>query len=149
MDDREQIRQRFNRDFASWEIVLPVDAMSPGVIWFIVQRGWTIWTRFDIGAEDGREYLDYYAMHRMTDDFHVRLYADGKVEHLPAMGGSYAIPQGATAAEEKEVRDRYLARNKEVERMLEEKGFVMTDQAHGSAILNRYLQTQPETESQR
>ena len=78
-----------------------------------------------------------------------RAAADGKVEHLPAMGGSYAIPQGATAAEEKEVRDRYLARNKEVERMLEEKGFVMTDQAHGSAILNRYLQTQPETESQR
>ena len=33
--------------------------------------------------------------------------------------------------------------------MLEEKGFVMTDQAYGSAILNRYLQTQPETESQR
>ena len=59
MDDRERLRQRFNRDFASWEIVLPVDAMSPGVVWFIVQRGWTIWTRFDIGAEDGREFLDY------------------------------------------------------------------------------------------
>ena len=22
-------------------------------VWLIVQRGWTIWTRFDIGAEDG------------------------------------------------------------------------------------------------
>ena len=39
MDDREQIRQRFNRGFASWEIVLPVDAMSPGVVWFIVSAG--------------------------------------------------------------------------------------------------------------
>ena len=39
MDDRERIRQRFNCDLASWEIVLPVDAMSPGVVWFIVQRG--------------------------------------------------------------------------------------------------------------
>ena len=88
MDDRERIRQRFNRGFASWEIVLPVDAMSPGVVWFIVQRGWTIWTRFDIGAEDGREYLDYYAMHRMTGESHVRLHADGEREYLPAMGGA-------------------------------------------------------------
>ena len=86
-------------------------------------------------------------MHRMTGESHVRLHADGEREYLPAMGGSYAIPQGATAAEEKEARDRYLARNKEVERMLEEKGFVMTDQAHGSALLNRYLQTHPDTES--
>ena len=85
----------------------------------------------------------------MTDDTHVRLYADGREEHLPAIGGSHAIPQGATAAEKKEVRDRYFARNIEVERMLEEKGFVMTKQALGSAILNRYLQTHPDTESQR
>lgn len=85
----------------------------------------------------------------MTNHRHVRLHADRDREHLPAIGGSYAIPHGATAAEEKEARDRYLARNKQVERMLEEKGFVVTDQAHGSAILNRYLQTHPVPESQR
>ena len=88
MDDREQLRQRFNRVFAHWRIELPGDAMSPGVVWLIVQRGWTIWTRFDIGAEDGRERLDYYAMHRMTNDRHVRLYADGVEEGLQAMAES-------------------------------------------------------------
>ena len=42
MDDREKLHERFNRGFARWEIELPVDAMSPGVMWLIVQRGWTI-----------------------------------------------------------------------------------------------------------
>ena len=44
MDDREKLRQRFNREFANWAIELPVDAMSPSKVWLIVQRGWTIWT---------------------------------------------------------------------------------------------------------
>ena len=144
MSDREQLRQRFNRAFAEWEIELPVDAMSPGVVWLIVQRGWTIWTRFDIGDEDNQERLDYYAMHRMTNDRHVRLYADGKEEHLPAMAWSYATPKGATDAEQEEARDENFVHNQAVEKLLEEKGFVMTDQAHPSARLNRYLQTQPD-----
>ena len=36
MDDREQLRQRFNREFAHFEIELPVDATSPGKVWLIV-----------------------------------------------------------------------------------------------------------------
>lgn len=109
MNDREELRQRFNCAFAHLEIELPVDAMSPGVVWVIVQRGWTIWTRFDIGADDGREHLDYYAMHRMTNDRHVRLYADGDEEGLPAMAEGYVIPQGATETEREEVRRKYFA----------------------------------------
>ena len=104
MDDRELLRQRFNCTFAHWEIELPVVAVSPGRVWFIVQRGWTIWTRFDISAEDGRECLDYYAMHRMTGDRHVRLYANGEEEDLPAMAGSYGYSEGATEAEKEAAR---------------------------------------------
>ncbi len=146
MGDREQLRQRFNRAFADWGIELPFEALSPGIVWLVVQRGWTIWTRFDIGGEDGRERLDYYAAHRMTNDRHVRMYADGEQEYLPAMMDHYVVPQGATAAEENEARDEYLAHNQTIEKLLEEKGFVMTDQAHPSAQLNRYLQTHPDAE---
>ena len=146
MDDREQLRQRFDRNFAHWGIELPVDAMSPGKVWLIVQRGWTIWTRFEINAEDGREHLDYYAMHRMTDDRHGRLYADGEKEDLPAMAGSYATSPDATKAEQEAVRAKFFADNQAVEKLLEEKGFVMTDQAHGSAQINRFFQTRPDAE---
>ena len=146
MDDRERLRQRFNRAFAIWEIDLPVDAMSPGRVWLIVQRGWTIWTRFDTGAEDDREYLDYYAMHRMTDDRHVRLYADGEEEDLPAMAGSFGYPNDATRAEREAARAKCLATNRAVEKLLEAKGFVMTGQAHPSAQVNRYFQTRADSE---
>ena len=129
-----------------WGIELPVDAMSPGKVWLIVQRGWTIWTRFDINAEDGREHLDYYAMHRMIDDRHGRLYADGEKEDLPAMAGSYATSPDATKAEQEAVRAKFFADNQAVEKLLEEKGFVMTDQAHGSAQINRFFQTRPDAE---
>ena len=149
MDDREKLRQRFNRIFACWKIELPVDAMSLGVIWHIVQEGWTIWMRFDISADDGRERLDYYAMHRMTNDRHVRLYADGKEEGLPAMAEGYVIPQGATETEWQEARDKHFAYNQTMEKLLDEKGFVMTDQAHGSARINRYLQTNPDAKGLR
>ena len=144
MDDREQLRQHFNRAFAHWEIKLPDEAMSPGVVWIMVQRGWTIWTRFDVDTEDGREHLDYYAMHRMTDDRHVRLYANGKEESLPTIVSGYSYSQDATEAEKEAARDKHFAHNQAVEKLLEEKGFVMTDQAHASARMNRHLQTHPD-----
>ena len=144
MDDREQIRQRFNRAFAHWEIKLPDEAMSLGVVWIIVQRGWTIWTRFDVDAEGGREHLDYYAMHRMTNDRHERLYADGEEEGLPTIAPYYSYSGDATEAEKEAARDKHFAHNQEVEKLLEEKGFVMTDQAHVSARISRYLQTHPD-----
>ena len=137
MDNREQLRQRFNCAFADWGIELPADAVSLGLVCLIVQRGWTIWTRFDIATEDDRECLDYYAMHRMTNDRHGRLYADGEGEYLPAMEAHYI--QGATVEEEKAARHKFFAYNQAVDKLLEEKGFVMTDQAHTRARISRYL----------
>ena len=118
--------------------------MSPGKVWPIVQRGWTIWTRFDVHAEDGREHLDCYSMHRMTNDRHVRWYADGETENLPAMAQGYSYPKDATEAEIEAAQERLFAHNRAVEKLLEEKGFVMTDEAHPSAQVNRYLQTRPD-----
>ena len=82
----------------------------------------------------------------MTGDRHVRMYADGEEESLPAIAECYVTPRGATAAEAKEVRDEFHAYNQAVEKLLEAKGFVMTDHAHPSASLNRYLQTHSEDE---
>lgn len=143
MENREKLRHRFNRSFAHWNIELPVGAMSPGKVWLIVQRGWTIWTRFDVDAEDGRRHLDCYSTHRMTSDGHVRLYVDGETEHLPAMAQSFSYPKDATEAEIEAAQERFFAHNQAVEKLLEEKGFVMTDRTHPSAQVNRHLQTHP------
>ena len=63
-------------------------------------------------------------MHRMTNDGHVWMYADGEDEALLAMAEFCVIPRGATLADEKEVQDNYFAHNQAVEKLLEEKGFV-------------------------
>ena len=39
----------------------------------------------------------------------------------------------------------FIAHNQAVEKLLVEKGFVMTDQAYPSARLSCYLQTHPDT----
>ena len=60
------------------------------------------------------------------------------------MAEGYVIPQGATKTEREEARRKYFAHNQAVKKLLDEKGFVMTDQAHPSAQINRYLQTHPD-----
>ena len=145
MSDWEQIRQRFNRRFAPCGIEeLPIDALPSGKVRLIVQKGWTIWLRFYTNTDDGRNHLDYYAAHRLSDDIHCRMYADGEEESLPAIVCMYAIPKNATEEDVKEARAQHFSRNQEIEKLLEEKGFVMTDQAHSRAILERYMSTHPE-----
>lgn len=69
----------------------------------------------------------------MTSDSHVRMYTDGEQESLPTISGFCVLPQGATTAEKEEARDKHLAHNQVVETLLENKGFVVTDQAYSSA----------------
>ncbi len=76
----------FRKQFSHWGISLPEqDAQnrSPGVIH---QAGWTI--RYHFGVEDGRQYLEYFAGHRMTNDRLVRICEDGSSETLDACQGS-------------------------------------------------------------
>ena len=121
MDVREKLRQRFNSAFEHWEIELPIDALEPGVVWLIRHRKWTIWTRYDV-EEDGREYLDYYADNPMTNDRHLRMYVDGDDEGLPTM--DLLVSRDTTEAE-------IAARRQYAAKLLEEKGFVMTDETRG------------------
>ena len=85
-------------------------------------------------------------MHRMTSDSHITWYADGEAEHLPAVAGSYGYREDDTEAEKEAARARILADNQAVEKLLEEKAFVMTDQAHPSAQVSRYFRTCPDAD---
>ena len=141
----ERIETRFNETFAHWSIRLPPENLRERQRGKINEEGWTIWFLF--GEDDEGEYLDYYAMHRMTNDDHVRLHADGRVtglEALPAMGYVVSSPgDGPGDAERREAE--YWAECERISRMLDEKGFSLTGDEHPINLLNRELLRSRET----
>ena len=134
----EEIEKAFNQEFANFDIRLPTGAIAARQGGRIVREGWTIWYLF--GSDGEAEYLDYYASHRMTNDRHVRLYADGRHELLETMQEFYKVdpedPQKTAQAEAD-----LIAHNKAVRRMLDEKGFGLKGDEHGSVLVNHWLLT--------
>ncbi len=130
-----RIEREFNRDFANWDICLPSGATASREAGRIVKNGWTVWYAF--GSDEGIEYLDYYASHRMTNDRHVRLYADGRTEGLEAISEFHVVPEDPNEAAQAQAD--FYARNREVRRMLDEKGFTLEGVVHPSVAINHYL----------
>lgn len=129
------IESIFNETFSHWEIRLPREAVEQHARGRIIQAGWAIW--YLLGSDEKGEYLDYYASHRMTGDRHVRIYADGTCEDLPA------IAAGRRRSDDPEEDARldadYYAKNQEVSEMLERKGFGLKGNEPGGVQINRYL----------
>ena len=142
MGDLGMIEEIFNQEFFSWGIRLPPDDITSRRRGRISERGWTIWYLF--GSDGDKEYLDYYAMHRMTNDRHVRIYSDGTLEGLETISEFHVTSDDPE--EEARLKAEFYARNKAVARMLEDKGFSFRGDEHGSARVNRYLLTTPEEE---
>ena len=130
-----KIETQFNRTFAKWEIGLPAEALHRRERGKIVQAGWAIWYLF--GADEHGEYLDYYASHRMTDDRHVRIYSDGRVESLPAIETFVMTSSDPEEAARLEAKER--ARNQEISELLAEKGFGFEGDEPGGVQMNRSL----------
>ncbi len=139
---REQLREQFNQRFERWEIALPPEALESDQASFLRHQGWNIWVR--AGEEDGRQYLDYYASHRMSGDSHIRLFADGERESLPTIQTFYVLPKDGDPEKKHQARDELYAHNREVQRLLEEKGFGSTDHADVITRANRFLLTNPD-----
>ena len=133
----DRIESAFNRSFAHWNICLPLEAIASRQAGRIVESGWTIWYSF--GSEEGVEYLDYYASHRMTNDRHVRLYADGRMEGLEAVIDMRVVPEDPEEAAQAQAD--FFARNREVRRMLDEKGFTLDGVVHPSVAIRHYFLT--------
>ncbi len=133
----DRIKSAFNKSFARWDICLPPEAIASRKAGRIVKSGWTIW--FTFGSEEGAEYLDYYASHRMTNDGHVRLYADGRRKGLKAIEELYVVPEDPAEAAQSQAE--FHARNREVRRMLDEKGFTLEGVVHPSVAIRHYFLT--------
>jgi hypothetical protein len=73
----------------------------------------------------------------MTNDRHVRIYADGVRERLPTIQEFRLCSRDPD--EDARLEREYFARNQEVARMLEEKGFGLTGNEPGGVQINRHL----------
>ena len=129
------IESKFNDSFSHWEIRLPPDALTQRKRGKIVKAGWAIWYLF--GADERGDYLDYYASHRMTDDWHVRIYADGLCEDLPTIRGFRLCSENPE--EDTRLEAEYYAENQKVSRMLDEKGFGLKGDEPGGVQINQFL----------
>lgn len=128
---RSAISRVFAAYFANWDIELPPGAetaMGPGLI---RKAGWSIRYRFDV--EDAK-YLEFYAIHRMTDDRRLRIYASGRTEHLNTIQ-QMLIWDPKVGSSEAEAKHRYDERNRRVAFELRSLGLYPDDD------INTYLRT--------
>jgi len=90
-----------------------------------------------LGEDERGGNLDYYASHRMTDDRHVRLREGSPAEHLPTVR-TFRIGS-KDPEEDARLKTEYLEHNRQVGRMLMEKGFGVAGDEPLSARVNRHL----------
>ncbi len=128
-----RIESQFKQSFLPWGIELPREAVEAGQRGIIVEAGWTIWYLF--GSDDSGEYLDYYSSHRMTNDSHVRIYEDGRVEGLESLWEMRETSEDPD--EDARLENEFWEHNERVAKLLEAKGFGLTGDEHGSAIVRR------------
>lgn len=76
------LRRAFARMHARWGLERPDDDLRERRAGAVTGSGWHI--RYQFGEEDGREYLEVFASHRMTNDRLYRIYADGDRELVGA-----------------------------------------------------------------
>ena len=113
------IEENFNKTFAHWKIVLSEKDLNDRNSGYIQKAGWLI--QYCFGEDQIGEYMDYYAAHRMTNDRHVRIYADGSKESLPALHSMHLTSEDPVEA--KRLKDEFYQHNREVGQMLVKKGF--------------------------
>jgi hypothetical protein len=80
------------------------------------KRGW--WIAYGVDPDDGGlPSLEFYAVHRMTNDSHVRIWADGLAERLDAIQEAYGYDPKVPGAEDA-AREKYLSHNGRIAKQL-------------------------------
>ena len=118
----EEIEKAFNQTFANWDIQLPAEVVASRQSGKFFKGGWTI--EYLFGSEEDKEYLDYYAVHRMTNDRHVRIHADGHCENLEMPMEFIVYPEGSDEIAQEQAKEAFYEHNRAVYERLREKGFM-------------------------
>lgn len=121
-----KIKAYFDNCWGHIGVELPqeeLDAPDPDLVTHFFVRGWLIWYRF--GRKNAKWHLDCYAMHRMTNDRHWRVWEDGTVARLPTQREFYISARDPVENRRKE--EAYYRFNRAVSELLKRKGFVLRD----------------------
>lgn len=119
MPDISTIKKKFDQSFLAFGIELPCEDLANRHRGEISEQGWHI--QYLFGSDDRGEYMDYYSMHRMTNDGHTRLYADGHSESLPAFLDFRRCSEDPV--EDTKFEAEFKKANHHVAKLLEAKGF--------------------------
>lgn len=140
MSPTDAIETYFTRYFQNWKISLPPDAVEARKPGHIFERGWHVGYLW--GAENGEEYLEVLAQHRMTDDRHFRVFASGRVEDLPAPATFYSYGPDATEGERARAEREYVEHNRQIHAQLRDLGLLPPAGGNLPALeINEYLRS--------
>ena len=120
-----KIAKTFAQYFQHWNIQLPLEDIETRRPGKILQQGWVI--EYLFGSTEREEFLDFYAVHRMTNDRHVRIFASGRIEGLEAMQDSFGYPADADEATRRKAEEEFFAYNRAVSARVKAKGFFQED----------------------
>src|SRR6266516_1653661 len=134
----DRIEEKFAARFAHWSVKLPVGSAARREGGHIFEKGWHI--GYIWGEEDGEEYLEGLAQHRMTDDSRVRMWASGCEDFLPAPSGMIVIPREATETEIKQLEGDSAERNRTLYGELRDRGLLPPEGGNlGAMEINEFL----------
>jgi hypothetical protein len=115
----ERIAEAFRQDFANWGFEIPSADLQSRRASFIHAQRWL--NQYVFGRNRFGDFLHYYGTHRMTSDEHVRLYANGRRQHLAAIAPWCLTSKDPRKAARLEAA--YYRKNRRIARSLVAKGF--------------------------
>lgn len=113
-DAQRRIAEAFNAYFDRFDIRILPEHVVVGIRRTIRADGWAITYRVDPDPA-GMPTLEFYATHRMTNDRHVAIAADGSLDYLDAIK-EYLILSGPDSVQE------FHAHNDTIEQRLRSRG---------------------------
>lgn len=137
----KRIEAEFAEKYARVGITLPEGAAVRRELGHIFHRGWHI--GYIWGEENGEEYFEYLAQHRMmAGSEHMRVWASGREEGREIADGPCVFPRGATQAERTRIEHEYAAGSRAISARLRESGLLPPlGENQGALEINEFLRS--------
>lgn len=129
-DAQRRIAEAFNNYFDTFPISIAVEDIVVGTRRTLRRDGWAITYRVDEDA-DGRPTLEFYATHRMTNDRHGVISADGQLENQDSIREMLIFYPKVPGSQDAAVEE-FQTHNRAIEHHLRERGLYPHGQAQRS-----------------